>query len=366
MANELETLDRDHRQDLALSAVGQASGVPAQALVARRVAEVQAAMIIARQFPRDVIAARERILDAFSRPQLAEVAQYEYVKGGTEIRGASIRAMEAIAQLWGHIHMGDEELDRRAGWTTIRVFAFDGCTGSNSEKTIQVEHLRYTKKGTYKLEDPREIYEHGANMAARRLRKCLETIIPRDVIEAALDQADITLHTKAEVTPARLAALVERFAEFGVTREQIEARIQRRIDTMSPAQLVRLGKVYNSLKEGMSSVPDWFEVAPAAAAPERPPAPTRGAAGLKAAAAAKSRQRAAEPPPSANEEELPPLTYAQARETIEAAKDMDVEAWGHAVLALKRVGDQVQRNELYALADHYAHQRADRAAKAEE
>jgi hypothetical protein len=45
----------------------------------------------------------------------------------------------------------------------------------------------------------------------------------------------------------------------------IEKRIQRRLDAMTPALMVQLGKVYNSLKDGMSTIADWFEVAPATA-----------------------------------------------------------------------------------------------------
>lgn len=226
----------------------------------RAVAEVQAAMLIAQRFPRNEVEAMDKILNAFTRTSLAEVAQYQYAKGGSDVRGPSIRSAEAIAQLWGHINSGVRELDRRNGVSTVETFAFDAQTGTRDSKVFQVEHTRHTKKGSYKLEDPREIYEMVANQAARRKRACLLAVIPGDVVEAAMKQADVTLHTKAEVTPERLASLVEKFSEFAITKEQIETRIQRRIDVMSPAQLVNLGKIYNSLRDGMSQPADWFEI----------------------------------------------------------------------------------------------------------
>jgi alkylhydroperoxidase/carboxymuconolactone decarboxylase family protein YurZ len=42
----------------------------------REIAEVQAAMIIAKRFPRDPVAAMDRIMNACTRPTLAEVAAY--------------------------------------------------------------------------------------------------------------------------------------------------------------------------------------------------------------------------------------------------------------------------------------------------
>jgi hypothetical protein len=46
--------------------------------------------------------------------------------------------------------------------------------------------------------------------------------------------------------------------KFKVTKSQIEARIQRRIDTITPAQMVSLRNIYNSLSDGMSDPSDWF------------------------------------------------------------------------------------------------------------
>ena len=49
------------------------------------------------------------------------------------------------------------------------------------------------------------------------------------------------------------------------TPAQIEKRIQRRLDTITAAQLVQLRKIFNSMKDGMSTPADWFEAeAPAA------------------------------------------------------------------------------------------------------
>lgn len=225
----------------------------------RAIAETQAAMVIAKRFPRDQIAAMDRILQAFTRPSLADQALYSYARGGNDITGPSIRTAEAIAQSWGNIQYGIREVEQRNGESTVEAYAWDIESNTRRVMQFQVRHERHTRKGNYKLEDPRDVYELVANQGARRLRACILGVVPGDVVEAAVKQAETTLHTKAEITPERLASLVEKFAEHKVSREQIEKRIQRRLDAITPALLVQLGKIYNSLRDGMSAPADWFE-----------------------------------------------------------------------------------------------------------
>lgn len=225
----------------------------------RAIAEVQAAMVIARKFPRDPIAVMDRILAACTRPSLAESALYSYSRGGSEITGPSIRLAEVLAQTWGNMQFGIRELDQTAGESTVEAYAWDIENNVRQVKSFKVKHLRSTKKGTFKLEDPRDIYELTANQGARRLRACILGVIPGDVIESATKQCEATLTTKIAITPELLVRMVEKFAEFGVTKEQIEKRIQRRIEAITPALMVQLGKISNSLKDGMSSPSDWFD-----------------------------------------------------------------------------------------------------------
>ena len=244
----------------------------------RAVAETQAAMAIAKRFPRNQIQALDRILTACTRPTLAEAALYSYSRGGTDITGPSIRLAEAIAQSWGNLQFGIRELEQRHGSSTVEAFAWDIETNVRQTKTFQVAHKRHTRKGSYSLEDPRDIYEMTANQGARRLRACVLGIVPGDVVEAAVKQCEQTLKSRVEITPEKIQSLVEKFGAYGVTKKQIEARIQRRLDAITPALMVSLGKIYNSIKDGMSVASDWFDPEPGDQ--DKPPAP-KGAAGLK-------------------------------------------------------------------------------------
>lgn len=230
----------------------------------RELAEVQAAVIMAKRFPRDPIAAVDRIINAFSRPALAESSQYQYSKGGSDVSGPSIRSAEAMAQQWGNIDFGFKELSRGVGpdgvnYSDVLAYAWDLETLSRKPLQFIVRHWRDTKSGGYKLKDEREIYELVANMAQRRVRACLLSIIPGDVTEAAMKQADITLKSNADTSPEAMQNMITAFEPFGVTKEHIEKRIQRRIDAIQPAQVVSLKKIYVSLRDGMSASSDWFE-----------------------------------------------------------------------------------------------------------
>lgn len=273
----------------------------------RQMAATLAKMQRAIQFPRDVRRSIDRINNACQRVRLASVATYTYNRGGTDITGPSIRLAEAVAQNWGNMDYGIEEVEQRDGESTVRAYATDLETNTTSEKTFQVKHIRYTKKnGAVRLIDPRDIYEKIANDGARRLRACILAVIPSDVIEEAVDTCESTLTTNVSITKERLDAMVEKFAEYDVTREMIEARIQRNLASITPAQFIGLTKVYNSLKDGMSKREDWFSVADAKDAVLGDGAKNGGdaeaksnnlkdALGIKKSSAKKSEQKVEEP-----------------------------------------------------------------------
>ncbi len=223
--------------------------------------EVQAQVVVAQQFPRDERAALDQILNACTRETLAENAVYQYQRGGTDISGPSIRLAEAIAQNWGNITAGIREVEQGHKESTVEAYAWDLQTNMRISKRFRVPHYRYTKaKGNTKLEDPRDIYEMVANQGARRLRACILSVIPGDVTEKAVEQCEATMKANEDITEQGIKKMLEAFEKFGVQKEHIEKAIQRRMDSITPALMARLRKIYNSLKDGMSSPSDWFEM----------------------------------------------------------------------------------------------------------
>lgn len=292
----------------------------------RELAEIQAMAIMAKRYPRDQIAAYDRIMTAFQRVGLAEQAAYQYAKGGSDVSGASIRAAEALSQAWGNISTGFSELSRGYGedgvrFSEVKAFAWD--MEGNNPKSIQffVRHWRDTRQGGYALKDERDIYELVANQAQRRLRNCILALIPGDVTEAAMKQAEETLKIKADVSPEAMAKMVLAFEAFGVTKQQIELRLQRHIDAIQPAQVVQLRRIYASLQDGMSQASEWFE---SPEAPEGDTKPKTGASALKAAATKPAAKKPAKD--AADKGAIDPVDNPEAGASKAAAKPEAKEA----------------------------------------
>lgn len=226
----------------------------------RAVAEIQGMMLISKRFPRNEIQARDKILNACMRKGLAEKSQYSFSRGGTDITGPSIRLAEVMVAAWGNIVPGWREISRMNGVAELEAYAWDLETNTRWAMLFQQRLFRNTKTGGYPLTDERDIYELCANQAARRVRACILKLIPGDIVDDAVAQCNETLRRNIEITPALLASTVEKFAQYGVTKEMLEARIQRRLDSIQPAQVIALGRIYTSLQDGMSKPEDWFDV----------------------------------------------------------------------------------------------------------
>lgn len=231
-------------------------------MISRQAQEVQAAMVIAKKFPRDEVDSFNRILRSCQRRSLAESAMYEYPRGGTKVTGPSIRLAEAMAQNWGNLDFGITELEQRNGESQVMAYAWDLETNTRQVKIFSVPHVRSTKKGNVTLTDPRDIYEMVANQGARRLRSCILGIIPGDVVDAAVSECQKTLTTgNNEPLIDRVRKGIKMFEDkFSVTQEMIEKYIGCKSEAFSENDMVRLNNVYRSLKDGMAKREDFFEI----------------------------------------------------------------------------------------------------------
>jgi len=232
----------------------------------RAIQEVQAAMVIAKKFPRDEAVAMDRILKTCTRTALADKAMYAFPRGKELVTGPSIRLAEAIAQNWGNIQFGIRELEQVEGNSTVEAFAWDLETNTRQAKVFQVAHIRSTRNGNKKLTDPRDIYEMTANQGARRLRSCILGVIPGDVIDVAVRQCEITLASNSGTTEEAMKKVIEHFAKVCVTPEMIEKRLGHNIAATTQTEIVNLRKIYRSLRDNMAKVEDFF--GPGAGKPE--------------------------------------------------------------------------------------------------
>ena len=239
---------------------GQQGGVVAQATASREMEEVKGAIFLAKQFPRNIFQAEQRILDSCKRTSLAEVAMYQYPRGGTKVSGPSIRLAEVLAQNWGNLSFGVKELEQREGESVAMAYAWDLETNVRQEKVFTVKHSRQAKGTLQKLTDPRDIYELVASSGARRVRACVLGIIPGDIVDKAVVECEQTLkgNNKGPLKD-RISNALKAFKEqHRVTQEMVEAKFGYNAESFTEYDYLELIKIFNSIKDGMSKVEDWF------------------------------------------------------------------------------------------------------------
>lgn len=231
---------------------------------AKAEAEVQAAFVIAKKFPRDMNKSFENILHSCERKSLAEQAIYSYKRGTSIVEGASIRLAEACALAWGNIDCGVKVLNQSTNLSVCEAYAIDLETNTRVAKIFNVRHARETKRGTQILTDARDVYEIVANMSARRLRACILAVIPGDVIEAAVEKVKKTLLTdiqgKKIPINQQIQKITEALAKYGITKEHIEKRLGHNLDASLPQELVQLSTIYRSIRDGVGDKSDFFDI----------------------------------------------------------------------------------------------------------
>ena len=220
----------------------------------KEIAEIQAKMIIARNFPRDINYCMELIAGECRNKELAEMAIYEFPRGDSVVRGASIRLVECVARCWGNIVSGIKELGTSGNTSTVKAYCWDLQSNYDDEKIFDVEYIRNTKKGSYPVTDSRDRYEMMANMGARRKRACMQAVIPQFIIENAMSECEETLKASIgdgniEETKAKMLTAFVKECEW-VTAEHLAAVCGKDFDKLGSKDIVKLRNLYNAIKDG--------------------------------------------------------------------------------------------------------------------
>jgi hypothetical protein len=226
----------------------------------RAIAEAQGKLVIAKRFPRDEVQAYAKAMEACQRPTMAEKAFYSFPRGGQTVEGPTIRFAEELARCWGNIDYGIKELSQDEGKSEMQAYAWDLETNAQSIQNFTNPHQREVGKKMQTLTSLRDIYENNANMATRRLRSRILAILPSWFVEDAIAECKKTLAGHNELPLVdRVKKMVVQFAKLGVTQEQIEKRLKRKIDTMNADDFVEYIGIYNAIKQGESKIAEWFE-----------------------------------------------------------------------------------------------------------
>ena len=226
----------------------------------RAIAEAQGKLVIAKRFPRDEVQAYNRVAQACQRKGIAEKAFYSYNRGGGTVSGPTIRFAEELARCWGNIDYGIKELSQDDGKSEMQAYAWDLETNAQSVQNFTNPHIREVGGKAKILTSQRDIYEINANMGARRLRSRILAILPTDLVDMAIAECKKTLAgNNSEPLIDRVKKMIVTFGKIGVTQEQIEKRLGRKVDTMTIDDFTDYIGIYNAIKQGESKISEWFE-----------------------------------------------------------------------------------------------------------
>jgi hypothetical protein len=263
---------------------------------ARAIAEVRAAVMIARDNPRDRSAAINEMREICSIPWLAERAFFRVQRGKEFVNGETIHLARELARCWGNIDYGVKELlrDDAKGQSELLAFAWDLQTNARSEITFVVPHRRDTRSGPRPLTGTQEIYENNASYAGRRLREAIFAVLPVWFKAEAAEICHRTLEQGGgKPLSMRIADLRSAFESIGVGAAQLEKKRGRKVDDFLAEDVAALRVIYLSIKRNEVTIAEEFppEESPAKAGPPRAEPPADADAFERAAAGAPAGER---------------------------------------------------------------------------
>lgn len=229
----------------------------------RAVAEVQAAVIVARQFPRNEAQAIQRMRTAFAQHTLAVRSFFRFRRGDGNVSGETIQFAKELARCWTNVHYGVHELrrDDAAGESEMQAWAWDLETNERASTTFIVPHTRWAKGSGTRLEDPRDVYENNSNNGARRLREMIFSVLPDWFREQAKGIAQHTVDKGQGDKPIaqRAAEAIAAFEGIGVTVEQLEEnRAGRLSGKWTNLDLGQLHIIFESIRRNETTVDEEF------------------------------------------------------------------------------------------------------------
>ena len=228
----------------------------------RAVAEVAAAVKVAREFPRSVDRARSEMSALCNSLAVANRAFYEVPNRGS---GLSVHIARELARIWGNIDYGVRELHRddANGISEMQAWAWDQETNVRSTRSFIQPHDRMVKGSRKRLTDLGDIYLNNQNTAARAVRECIFTVLPGWLLADAEDALRATLKGGGgQSIEMRRAGAIEKFADIGVTQKQLETRANKPASKWDANDLAGLIRVYMSITQEGMPAQDYFPEKP--------------------------------------------------------------------------------------------------------
>lgn len=224
----------------------------------RAIAEVQAAVTVAKQFPRDTNQALENMRELCSRLAVAQRAFYSVPKRGS---GLSVHIARELARLWGNVDYGVRELHRNdeAGESEMQAWAWDQQENVRSTRSFIVPHARMSNRQRVALTDLGDVYLNNQNQGAKAVRECIFTMLPGWLkTEAEMRLRETLEHGDGKPIEKRREDAVDRFAEIDVKQAQLERYTRKELGRWGARDLAELEKAFMSITQDGIPVDEFF------------------------------------------------------------------------------------------------------------
>ena len=221
-------------------------------------AEVDQQIATARALPRSIEKAVRNItslatLDAES----AKECIYALPRGGTPIKGPSIRLAEIIHSQWGNCRVGARvvHVDRIEKYVEAEGIFHDLET--NAASTARVRRSISDKNGKIYKDDM--ILVTGNAVCSIAKRNAILGAVPKAVWRAAYAAVEKVLAGDVKTLVVRRAEAMKAFAAFGVKPEQIFLALKvKGMEELSADHIITLIGMHSALKSGEETVETMF------------------------------------------------------------------------------------------------------------
>lgn len=235
---------------------------------AREEAEMKAAIVLAKKFPRDEAAAYTRIMHSCDRPSFAEGANYAFPRGGQVVTGPSVDLARELARIWGNVRYGLRIVTEDDERVHIKGYAYDLESNTYVESEDKFAKLvqrrnKVTRQSEWVKPDERDLRELVNKRGAICVRNAILQLLPSDIVMDAMARCRDTAQkaAKGEIQQDREAAirrLALAYHDIGVNSEMIAGYLKHSMELITNEEIADLRAIYKSIRDGNSRREEYF------------------------------------------------------------------------------------------------------------
>lgn len=234
--------------------------------------EIDQQIATAHRFPRSIKRFRDEALQMVTLSEsVAEQCIYALPRDGKTIEGPSARFAEVVASAWGNCRAGARVVDDSGEFVTAQGVFHD--LERNVAITYEVQRRIVNKRGQRYSADMIGVTANAACSIA--LRNAILKGVPKAFWEDMYSEARRVIMGDVKTLANRRAAAVAAFQKFGVSAEQITAKLDvGGVEDITLEHLVTLKGLLTAIRDGDTTPEDAFgttSAKPTAAKPELKP-----------------------------------------------------------------------------------------------